>query len=71
MVPVGSSVMLELVLAVHSYHVIAYPVYHLISGWQVYDRMSTHPDDEVTAHVSSEVCGDYDDGQKQQNYICA
>ena len=24
--PVGSSVMLELVLAVHSYHVIAYPV---------------------------------------------
>ena len=25
MVPVGSSVMLELVLAVHSYHVIAYP----------------------------------------------
>ena len=28
MVPVGSSVMLELVLAVHSYHVIAYPVIH-------------------------------------------
>ena len=27
MVPVGSRVMLELVLAVHSYHVIAYPVY--------------------------------------------
>ena len=25
MVPVGSSVMLDLVLAVHSYHVIAYP----------------------------------------------
>ena len=25
MVPVGNSVMLELVLAVHSYHVIAYP----------------------------------------------
>ena len=25
MVPVGSSVMLELVLAVHSYHVVAYP----------------------------------------------
>ena len=25
MVPVGSGVMLELVLAVHSYHVIAYP----------------------------------------------
>ena len=25
MVPVGSSIMLELVLAVHSYHVIAYP----------------------------------------------
>ena len=27
MVPVGSSVMLELVLAEHSYHVIAYLVY--------------------------------------------
>ena len=31
MVPVCSSVMLELVLAVHSYHVIAYPDYVLIA----------------------------------------
>ena len=30
MVPVCSSVMLELVLAVHSYHVIAYPVLDLL-----------------------------------------
>ena len=29
MVPVGSSVMLELVLAVHSYHVIPYPDYRI------------------------------------------
>ena len=31
MVPVGSSVMLELVLAVHSYHVIAYLVVRLFA----------------------------------------
>ena len=37
MVPVCSSVMLELVLAVHSYHVIAYLV-HRIS---VYDKTSS------------------------------
>ena len=30
MVPVCSSIMLELVLAVHSYHVIAYPVSSLL-----------------------------------------
>ena len=37
MVPVGSSVMLEFVLAVQRYHVFAYPVYILLktslSGW--------------------------------------
>ena len=41
MVPVGSSVMLELVLAVHSYHVIAYPVYiHSLPGLKLVKRFS-------------------------------
>ena len=36
MVPVGNRVMLELVLAVHSYHMIAYLVYSKCSFGEVY-----------------------------------
>ena len=46
-------------------------LYRLISDCQIYDRISTHPDDEVAAHVLSQVCDHYDVGQNQQNYICA
>ena len=44
-------------------------LYRLISDCQINDRISTHPDDEVAAHVLSQVCVDYDVGQNQQNYI--
>ena len=46
-------------------------LYCLISNCQVYDPISTHPDDEVAAHFLSQVCVDYAVGQNQQNYICA
>ena len=46
-------------------------LYRLISDSQIYDRISIYPDDEVAAHVLSQVCVDYDVGQNQQNYICA
>ena len=46
-------------------------LYRLISDCQVYEPISTHPDDEVAANVLRQVCVDYDAGQNQQNYICA
>ena len=46
MVPVGSSVMLELVLAVHSYHVIAYTVYGSVCV-----NSTTHSDKGKTQKV--------------------
>ena len=46
MVPVGSSVMLDLVLAVHSYHVIAY----LVHCKQIYSDLARS---DIILYVSS------------------